>query len=80
MPDTKLFDSIYVGLTVNRSYYLYSRSKAADWETEGNPLVEPVSVYSNVENGYGITTDSNTHMFGIKPTELGDFYYFQHSR
>lgn len=38
---------------VTQDYYRYSRSLQDFWNADGNPLSEPVSVFSNVENGVG---------------------------
>lgn len=40
--------------TVSKSYYLYHTSLARQIANKDRPFVEPVSVYSNIENGLGI--------------------------
>ncbi len=42
--------------SVTKAYYTYLKSIGVYWETGGseNPFSEPVVIYSNVENGYGI--------------------------
>ncbi len=39
---------------MNRSGYLYRRSIDDYENAQGDPFAEPVQVYSNIENGYGI--------------------------
>ncbi len=38
---------------INKDLYDHERTKAVAWESE-NPFSEPVQIYSNIENGYGI--------------------------
>lgn len=39
---------------VSEDLYLHEMSKAANMNSDGNPFAEPVPIYSNVVNGYGI--------------------------
>ena len=39
---------------IDPSYYFYSVSKRKYYQADGNPFSEPVQVYNNVENGFGI--------------------------
>lgn len=39
---------------VSSDYYLYIKSMVAASKIDGNPFVEPVQVFSNIENGIGI--------------------------
>ena len=39
---------------IDESYYLYSLSRRRYLQTNENPFSEPVQVYNNVENGFGI--------------------------
>jgi len=41
-------------ISLDRPAYLYSQSKRLQDVTNGNPFAEPVQVYNNIENGYGI--------------------------
>ncbi len=51
---------LYVILrTIDEAQYRYLRSVDLQYENEGNPFAEPVQVYSNVENGYGIVAGSS---------------------
>ena len=53
-------DEIYVMLrSVDEGQYRYFRSVNLQYENDGNPFAEPVQVYSNVENGFGIVSGSS---------------------
>ncbi len=39
---------------IDPSYYYYSVSKQKYYQADGNPFSEPVQVYNNIENGFGI--------------------------
>ena len=42
--------------SISEAQYRYFRSADLQYENDGNPFAEPVQVYSNVRNGYGIFT------------------------
>ena len=51
---------LYVVLrTIDEGQYRYTRSVDLQYENDGNPFAEPVQVYSNVENGFGIVAGSS---------------------
>lgn len=51
---------LYVVLrTIDEAQYRYLRSVDLQYENEDNPFAEPVQVYSNVENGFGIVAGSS---------------------
>ena len=51
---------LYVILsTVSEGQYRYTRSVDLQYENDGNPFAEPVQVYTNVENGFGIMAGSS---------------------
>ncbi len=51
---------LYVILsTVSEGQYRYTRSVDLQYENDGNPFAEPVQVYSNVKNGFGIVAGSS---------------------
>ena len=53
--DAKRRKKYFIELTsMNRSGYLYRRSIDDYENAQGDPFAEPVQVYSNIENGYGI--------------------------
>ncbi len=46
--------------SVSESYYEYFRSVAAQSYVQENPLLNPIEVYNNVENGYGNFSSYNS--------------------
>jgi hypothetical protein len=53
-------ERLYVILsTVSEAQYRYTRSVDLQYENEGNPFAEPVQVYTNVQNGFGIVAGSS---------------------
>jgi len=48
-------DSFYINLgSTTEVYQLYSTTYSTYMQAAGNPFAEPVQVYGNIENGYGI--------------------------
>jgi hypothetical protein len=45
---------IFILRSVSKEYYFWSKSYQQSTQNQGNPFVEPVSVYNNLENGLGI--------------------------
>ena len=46
---------VYVRLkSANEDFYLYKKTFAAHQQNKGNPFAEPVQVYNNIKNGFGI--------------------------
>ncbi|KAA3640405.1 MAG: DUF4249 family protein, partial [Bacteroidetes bacterium] len=41
-------------VNLSKDGYLYLRSLEDYYNSEGNPFAQPATVYSNIENGYGI--------------------------
>lgn len=58
-------DSVMVDVRLDHiapSYYYYSVSKEKYYRADGNPFAEPVQVYNNVHNGFGLLSSfSRTH-------------------
>ena len=52
-------------LHVSETYYEHLRSAKSHESTLDNPFAEPVSVYSNVENGYGIFAGYSSQTFEL---------------
>lgn len=52
-------------LYVSETYYEYLRSAKLHESTQDNPFAEPLSVYSNVENGYGIFAGYSSQTFEL---------------
>ncbi len=52
--NNKKYKSIVEINNISKNYYNYRKSKQTYRDNEDNPFSEPVLVYSNVNNGYGI--------------------------
>ena len=52
LPDAVVLEVI----RITEDYYRHEQSKGAQYVGGDNPFAEPVQIYSNVENGYGIVT------------------------
>ena len=53
-----LFANLY---SIDRSLYLLNQSLRKYNQNFGNPFAQPVNVYSNIENGYGIFSSYSYH-------------------
>lgn len=53
-PDDESGNIEYRLMSISKDTYLYFKSLAAYEDAQGNPFAEPATVYSNVENGYGL--------------------------
>lgn len=47
--------------SISKDYFKYMQRRALVNENEGNPLSEPVTIYSNIKNGLGIFGAKNTY-------------------
>jgi hypothetical protein len=63
---------------IDKEMFEYVRSKGKNFNAEGNPFVQPVSIYTNVENGLGLVSgysqaidsiDISAVMKGLYPTD-----------
>lgn len=52
--------------SLSRDAYLYYRSLTQYREADGNPFAEPVTVHSNIENGYGIFGLGHTTVYELE--------------
>ena len=59
---TRLFLQV---LDISETYYEYLKSAKLHEFTQDNPFAEPVSVYSNVEGGYGIFVGYSSQTFEL---------------
>ncbi len=51
------FDQLIFQLgSIDRSYYLYHRSRILQYDVDDNPFAEPILIHNNIENGFGIFT------------------------
>lgn len=41
-------------MSVSEDYYLYRNTAISQFQVNGDPFSQPVMIYSNVENGYGV--------------------------
>jgi hypothetical protein len=51
---------------VSASFYQYSLSARRYDDAEDNPFAEPVILYSNVKNGYGVFSMGSTRKYIIQ--------------
>lgn len=49
--------------SVSEDYYNYMATKQLQDETSGNPFAQPVNVYNNISNGFGIFAGLNSSIF-----------------
>lgn len=55
---------------IDKNIYEYAVSRGKNSEAEGNPFVEPVSIYTNVEEGLGIIGGKTTTCFELDVREV----------
>lgn len=60
----------YIGLrfylyNISQDYYYYRRSLELYNQTNGNPFAQPVQVFSNIQNGFGIFGGAQVNYFDI---------------
>jgi len=69
--DGYYFESIdYIDVSISlikcsESYYLYELSSLLQQESSGNPFAQPVQVYNNITNGYGILGAYNEVLYKV---------------
>ncbi|OFX45366.1 MAG: hypothetical protein A2046_06545 [Bacteroidetes bacterium GWA2_30_7] len=59
--------------SVSEDYFLYSKSYNLYQSVKGNPFAEPVQVYNNIENGYGIFAGYSSDTLGLN---LAGYNYY----
>lgn len=65
--DYKFEPTLYVVLNnTSESYYLYGLSSQLQNWTTGDPFAQPVTVYNNIENGFGILGAYNTSVVKVE--------------
>lgn len=63
-PDvTILFDLLHV----DEAFYNYTQSSDLQYFTDGNPFAEPVIVYNNIEQGFGVIGSYALTSYSFKP-------------
>ena len=50
---------------ISKSYYYYRTSLELYQSASGNPFAQPVQVYSNIENGFGVFAGSQISYFDL---------------
>jgi hypothetical protein len=50
---------------ISKSYYYYRNSLELYQSASGNPFAQPVQVYSNIENGFGVFAGSQISYFDL---------------
>ncbi|MDH5607970.1 MAG: DUF4249 domain-containing protein [Cyclobacteriaceae bacterium] len=53
--------------SISEAYYTYFQTAALQRSVRGDPFAQPVQVYSNVENGYGIFAGYSPYRLEIRP-------------
>ena len=51
--------------TISESVYNYHKSIKIYNDIEGIPLIQPVQVFSNIDNGYGIFAGANSDIINV---------------
>ncbi len=65
--EIKLYDTIIVGIKgISKDYYNFLISKIQYNQSNDNPFAEPVNIYSNIENGYGLFSVENSDVKVVK--------------
>lgn len=68
--ETGMFPKVVGELrTVSENYYQYYTSLARQQESKDRPFTEPVSVFSNIENGLGIFAGFSTYRDSVTVTQ-----------
>ena len=67
----KFYISLY---SISKDYYLYAVTSQAQQNTNGSPFSEPVMVYNNIKNGYGIFAGGSVYRDSIIVPSRGSGY------
>lgn len=58
---------------VSEAYFLYKETYALQQSVDGDPFAEPVTVFNNIENGYGIFAGYRTTLYPLEvPSQNND--------
>jgi hypothetical protein len=64
-------DSLLLYLNyVDENYYYYRKTLDIQTINKGNPFAEPITVFTNIKNGYGIFAGFNTSRYAVDISEL----------
>ncbi len=62
-PDENEYDYFISLSNTSESYYLYELSSQLQYWSEEDPFAQPVTVYNNIENGFGVFGAYNTAVY-----------------
>ncbi len=65
-PDENQYTYFVMLRNTSNSYYLYKISSQLQYWTEEDPFAQPVTVYNNIENGFGIFGALNTAVYKVE--------------
>ncbi|MCF6352609.1 MAG: DUF4249 domain-containing protein [Cyclobacteriaceae bacterium] len=65
-PDENQYTYFVTVKNTSDSYYLYELSSQLQYWVDGDPFAQPVTVYNNIENGFGIFSAYNTAVFKVE--------------
>lgn len=66
IPECKRQDFFFVTRKVSEAYFNYVRTFQLQQDLNGNPFAEPVSVFNNISNGYGVFAGFRESKFPLK--------------
>ena len=53
-------------ISASEDYFRYKRTYSLQEESSGDPFAQPVNVYNNIENGFGIVAGYSEDVFVYK--------------
>ncbi|MCF6353143.1 MAG: DUF4249 domain-containing protein [Cyclobacteriaceae bacterium] len=65
-PDENQYTYFVALANTSESYYRYELSSQLQYWVDGDPFAQPVTVYNNIENGFGIFSAFNTAVFKVE--------------
>ena len=69
VPECLSEESFLIVRKVSESYFRYNRTLRLQQDLEGNPFAEPVSVFNNIKNGFGIFAGYRNSTFLLEVPE-----------
>ena len=68
-------NTFYISLySISKDYYLYAKTVQAQNYSGNSPFSEPIMVYNNIKNGYGIFAGASVYRYSIKVPSIGSGY------
>ncbi len=71
----KFYISLY---SISKDFYLYAVTSQAQSNNNGSPFSEPIMVYNNIKNGYGIFAGASVYKDSINIAPRGNGYPIKH--